>query len=91
MEWFIEGRKVFKYLHKQISKQTNKDARSSIGISQKLDIDNNRSSHPEVFLGKGVLKICSKFTGEHPCQSAISIVNLYCNCKFAAYFQSIFF
>ena len=32
-----------------------------------------RSSHPEVFLGKGVLKICSKFTGEHPCRSAISI------------------
>ena len=31
------------------------------------------SSHPEVFLGKGVLKICSKFTGEHPCRSAISI------------------
>ena len=27
----------------------------------------NRSSHPEVFLGKGVLKIYSKFTGEHPC------------------------
>ena len=26
-----------------------------------------RSSHPEVFLGKGVLKICGKFTGEHPC------------------------
>ena len=24
-----------------------------------------RSSHPEVFLRKGVLKICSKFTGEH--------------------------
>ena len=24
-------------------------------------------------LGKAVLKICSKFTGEHPCQSAISI------------------
>ena len=32
-----------------------------------------RSSHPEVFLGKGVLKICSKYTGEHPCRSAISI------------------
>ena len=29
-----------------------------------------RNSHSEVFLGKGVLKICSKFTGEHPCQSA---------------------
>ena len=32
-----------------------------------------RSSRQEVFLGKGVLKICSKFTGEHQCQSAISI------------------
>ena len=26
-----------------------------------------------MFLGKGVLKICSKFTGKHPCQCAISI------------------
>ena len=33
----------------------------------------DRSHRPEVFLGKGVLKICSKFTGEHPCRSAISI------------------
>ena len=33
-----------------------------------------RSSHPEVFLVKGVLKICSKFTGEHPCRSVISIM-----------------
>ena len=32
-----------------------------------------RSSRPEVFLVKGVLKICRKFTGEDPCQSAISI------------------
>ena len=32
-----------------------------------------RSSHPEVFMRKGVLKICSKFTGEHPCRSVISI------------------
>ena len=32
-----------------------------------------RSSSPEVFLGKGVLKICSRSTGEHPCRSAISI------------------
>ena len=36
------------------------------------DNSNNRSSHPEVFLEKGVLKICSKFTGEHPCRSEIS-------------------
>ena len=26
----------------------------------------DRSSHPEAFLRKGVLKICSQFTGEHP-------------------------
>ena len=32
-----------------------------------------RSSHSEVFLGKGVLKIRSKLTAEHPCRSAISI------------------
>ena len=31
------------------------------------------SSHPKVFLGKGVLKIHSKFTEEHPCRSAISV------------------
>ena len=32
-----------------------------------------RSSQPEVFLGKGVPKICIKFTGEHSCRNAISI------------------
>ena len=32
-----------------------------------------RSSRQEVFLRKGVLKICSKFTGEHPWRRAISI------------------
>ena len=32
-----------------------------------------RGSRPEVFLRKGVLKICRKFTGEHPCRSVISI------------------
>ena len=30
-----------------------------------------------MFLGKGVLKICSKFTREHPCQRAISIKLLF--------------
>ena len=33
----------------------------------------NRSSRPELFWIKGVLKICSKFTGGHPCRSVISI------------------
>ena len=41
-------------------------------------ISSFKSSRPEVFLGKGVVKICRKFTGEHPCQSAISI-KLLCN------------
>ena len=35
-------------------------------------------SHPELFIRKDVLKIGSKFTGEHSCQSAISI-KLLCN------------
>ena len=57
-------------------------------------------------LRKSVQKICSKFTGEHPCRSAIS--NLQSNyieialeinyieiawvfsCKFATYFQNTF-
>ena len=33
----------------------------------------------EVFLGKIVLKICSKITGEHPCRSAISINRHRCS------------
>ena len=32
-----------------------------------------KQPHPEVFLRKGVLKICGKFIGEHPCPSLISI------------------
>ena len=57
---------------------------------------NFRSSHPELLLRKGVLKICSKFTGEHSCQSAISIKShnrtsaQVFSCKFAAYFQDNF-
>ena len=55
-----------------------------------------RRSHLKVILGKGVLKICSKCTGEHPCQS--TIIQLYRNrtsawmfsCKFAACFQDTF-
>ena len=36
----------------------------------------NRRNDLEVFLGKGVLKICSKFTGEHPCRSASEFATL---------------
>ena len=47
-------------------------------IEENIVRETRRSSRPEVFLGKGVLEICSKFTGEHPCRSAISI-KLLCN------------
>ena len=43
-------------------------------LSTKLFI----GSSPEVFLGKGFLKICHKVTGEHPSQSTIS-KKLLCN------------
>ena len=36
-------------------------------------IRNHRGSHSEMFLKKGVLKTCSRFTGEHPCRSSFSI------------------
>ena len=39
---------------------------------------NDRRSRLEVFLEKDVVKICSKFTGEHACQKAISM-KLLCN------------
>ena len=64
---------------------------------------NYRSSPSEVFYEKGVPKICSIFTGEHPCQSVISIklqsnfmeMTLWhvCSfsCKFTAYFQNTFY
>ena len=32
----------------------------------------NRSSHPEMSLVKGVLKICTKVTEGHPCRSVKS-------------------
>ena len=38
----------------------------------------------QVFLVKGVLKICSKFTEEHPSAWVFF-------CKFAAYFQNTFY
>ena len=42
-------------------------------------------------LGKAVLKVCNKFTVEHPFLSAISIklFYLFFFCKFAAYTQNI--
>ena len=44
-------------------------------------IGKKRSNRPEVSLGKGVLKICSKFTGERPCRSVILIKLLRYGCS----------
>ena len=43
----------------------------TIAISLGIKINIYRSSHPEVFLRKVILKICGKFTGEHSCQSVL--------------------
>ena len=50
-----------------------KVAHDGRGILVESCSSTDQSSRPEVFLGKGVLKICSKFKEEHPCRSAISI------------------
>ena len=46
---------------------------SSAHSSLEAPLGYRRSCHSEGFLRKGVLIICSKFTGEHSCRSVISI------------------
>ena len=53
--------------------QTSFKVKQSSHHIPKRSSEKPRSSHPEVFLGKAVLKIYSKFTGEHPCRSTVSI------------------
>ena len=52
---------------------------SSLSMSRMMNIKKlifiARSSHPEVFLAKGVLKIFSKFTGEHRCRIGITLLH----------------
>ena len=60
-----------------------------------LQVVKSRSNQSEVFLGKGVLKIYSKFTGENPYRSAKQLYWHHSSawvfsCKFAAYFQNTF-
>ena len=40
-----------------------------------------KSSRSEVFLVKGVLKISTKFTGEHPCRSNFIEMTLWDGCS----------
>ena len=63
--------KVFQ--RKLASQQNGNSVKTKCEKNEKSDIAITRSSHSEMFLGKGVLIICSKFTEEHLCESAISI------------------
>ena len=56
---------------KKIKEKTGSGKNILVGLYKKR-------SHPEVFLGKSVLKICSKFTEEHPCRS-VMLIKLLCN------------
>ena len=56
-------------------KAWNEQKQPSRGGIRKRSSENMQ---PDMLLGKGILKICSKFTGEHPCWSTISI-KLLCN------------
>ena len=63
-------------LLKQYSENELNDARTNFVyikvITGLVVITRLRSSLPEVFLWKSVMKNCSKFTGEHSCRSVIS-------------------
>ena len=63
----------FKGYHKPDNTIVTRLDKMAFLISFNVRVVRERSSHPEVFLEKGVLKICSKFTGEHSCRSVISI------------------
>ena len=56
---------------------------SETPIFKEKHLSRSRSSRPKEFLGKGVLEIYGKFTGEHSCRSSSS--------KFDVYFQETFF
>ena len=59
-------------MNTNINNDRNFNSRKNL-LNEKEKINLQISSRPKVFLRKGVLRICSKFTGEHPCQIAIPI------------------
>ena len=70
--WTTASQSIIKFNSDYSKKNTH-----SLDVNIRL-VDIDRSSRPQVFLRKGVLKICSKFTGEHPCRSVI-LIKLLCN------------
>ena len=59
-------------MNTNINNDDNFNSRKNL-LNEKEKVNLQISSRPKVFLRKNVLKICSKFTEEHPCQIAISI------------------
>ena len=58
----------FNVMHEQVVEETSISSVNMNPSNQSVEV---RGSPPEVFLRKGVLKISSKFTGEHQCRSVI--------------------
>ena len=56
-----------------LSISQNSSENTCVGVLSFIEVAGYTNSPLEVFLGKGVLKICTRFTGEHPSQSVISI------------------
>ena len=85
IQCLIPTTKNILYTNKKIAMHNKNFYNKFIIAFSKTTLLINRSITLDIFLDKSVLKICSKFTGEHPCRSVISI-KLQSNCKFAAYF-----
>ena len=62
---------MFFYEFGEISKNTF-FYKTPLVAASVCSLPNFRSSRPEVFLRKGGLKICCKFTGDQPCRGVIS-------------------
>ena len=67
LQRYFFPRKVFQASQNKHSFASKKTS-SSCAISVP-----SRGSHPEVCLGKVILKTCTKFAEEHPCRSVIAI------------------
>ena len=74
-ECFIKscGKDFQKIVEKKLNNKKNCSLSICSFIYNKIRCGEIRFSPLELFLRKGVLKICSKLTGERPCLSAISI------------------
>ena len=57
---------------------------------EELILPRFRRSHPEVSLEKGVLKICSKFTGELPCKATLLKLRVGVSVNFLHVFRTPF-